>query len=80
MVARSGAGRAWFTPCRWELPALAAWYRTLDTARVAFVGISVDATRAAAVEFIAEFDAPYRWFHAGPGIQAPFGFFAFRRR
>jgi len=67
---------SWCTPCRGELPALAAWYRTLDTARVAFVGISVDATREAAAEFIAEFDVPYRWFHAGPGMQAVFDFFA----
>jgi len=65
---------SWCAPCRGELPALAAYYRTLDTARVAFVGISVDDTREAAVEFIASFDAPYPWFHAGPPIQGVFGF------
>lgn len=67
---------SWCTPCRAEIPALAGYYRTLDTARVAFVGISVDGSAEAAREFIAEFDPPFPWFHAGPEMQAVFGFFA----
>ncbi|MDT8368864.1 MAG: TlpA disulfide reductase family protein [Longimicrobiales bacterium] len=52
---------SWCGPCRDEMPELAAYARTIDTTRVAVVGLNEDITPGAALAFLDEVgDVPYR--------------------
>jgi thiol-disulfide isomerase/thioredoxin len=50
---------SWCGPCRAEQPALAAVARAYRDRRVAFIGVNVQDTRAAALAYTREFQVPY---------------------
>jgi thiol-disulfide isomerase/thioredoxin len=50
---------SWCGPCRAEQPALAAVARAYHDRRVAFIGVNVQDTRAAALAYTREFQVPY---------------------